>query len=199
MRKLALILATSGLSWAGAASAAEYDFTFTNPIGGVWAEGTLTTSDTLNALGGYDIVGISGTTPNGAITGLITASFSPAYAYYFPDGHVSQTPDFGFEWGFDDTLFPDGNVQVDDYGFMFQTATTIYNIFNNYGVPGQDSLGISALGVWDGTSWSGTFAITSAQASAPAPEPLSWMMMVGGFGLLGSVLRLRKRHELLAI
>lgn len=194
MGKLAIIMAASGMAWAGMAHAAEYDFTFTNQIGGVWAHGTLTTSDTLNALGGYDIIGISGATPQGAITGLITAPFSPAYAYYFPDSHVSETPDPGFEWGFDNTLFPDGTAKVDDYGFMFQTASAIYNIYNNYGVPGQDSIGISTPGVWDGIPWPGTFAIAPVQTSSPTPEPLSWVMMVAGFGLLGGMLRFRKRR-----
>lgn len=193
MRKLSLVLAISGLSWTVAARAADYDFTFTDPLGGISAQGRLTTSDSLNALGGHDIVGITGTTPYGAITGLITAPFSPAYAYYFADGHVSPTPDFNFEWAFDNTLFPDGGVNVDDYGFMFQTATVVYNIYNNYGVAGQDSLGISSLGIWNGTSWAGTFSITPVQASSPTPEPLSWTMMVIGFGLTGGQLRRRKR------
>lgn len=198
MRKPVLLFALSGLSWMGAARAADYDFTFTDPLGTVAAEGRLTTSDTLNALGGYDIIGISGSTPYGAITGLITAPFSPAHAYYFPDGHVSPTPDFNFEWAFDNTLFPGGSVHVDDYGFMFQTATVAYNIYNNYGIAGQDSLGLSQIGIWDGTSWAGTFAIAPAQASSPAPEPLGWMMMAGGFGLIGGMLRRRKRSGLVA-
>jgi hypothetical protein len=180
-----------GMALAGAANAATFDFSFTNQIGEVWASGVLTTSDTANALGGYGITGISGNTNSEAITGLITAPFSPAVAYYFPDGTISSTPDWGFEWGFDNTLFTGGGVHVDDAGFMFQTATTVFNIYNNYGVQGQDLMGISTLGVWNGTSWYGTFAISPA-ADAAVPEPMSWMMMVGGFGFLGAVLRSRK-------
>jgi hypothetical protein len=190
MKSIVIIATASCLMLAGAARAANYDFSFTNQIGEIWAEGTLTTSDTLNTLGGYDITGITGSAGQ-SITGLITAPFSPTLAYYFPDGTVTTTPDSGFEWGFDNTLFPGGAVSVDYAGFMFQTSDTVYNIYTNDGVPGHDLMGISTLGVWNGTSWYGTFAITSA-AATPAPEPMSWMMMAAGFGALGAMLRRRK-------
>jgi len=43
--------------------------------------------------------------------------------------------------------------------------------------------------VFDGVA---TFAEASRGPTSPAPEPASWLMMVGGFGLLGAAMRRRK-------
>lgn len=38
-----------------------------------------------------------------------------------------------------------------------------------------------------------TVSVATANVPAPAPEPASWAMMIGGFGLIGTVLRRNRR------
>jgi len=50
---------------------------------------------------------------------------------------------------------------------------------------------IDAILVFDGVA---TFAEATRGSTSPAPEPSSWLMMVGGFGLLGAAMRRRKTN-----
>jgi hypothetical protein len=49
---------------------------------------------------------------------------------------------------------------------------------------------------WRGVKWGGTFVIEATSSSGPVPEPITWALMVVGFGLVGT--RLRRRGNTLA-
>ena len=174
------------LACTGAADAAKYDFVARNQLGVAAVWGVLTTSDTLNAVGGYDVTGITGTGELGDIVGLIANPAQPDTGYYYVDGHT-DTVDTGAEWIFDNVLFDNGGPWFSQNGLLFQTADVVYNLAT---YQGQDYLGVSGVGTWSATEWYGSFEVT--REAAPAPEPASWALMVGGFALAGAALR-RKR------
>lgn len=182
IRSAAIVLTIAVMAtpaWAG-----NYDFTFTDTSSVVLAHGVLHTSDTLNALGGYDVTGISGVAGGNAITGLISDPYSPNAGYYFSDGHISSTPDSGWEWSYDNTLYAGGPPYVDGPGLLFKTSTNIFNLYNE----GGDALGSSPIGVWANSISGGTLSISES-----VPEPASWAMMLGGFGLIGGAMRSRRK------
>lgn len=185
MRKLAAILAMCAA--ATSAGAAKYS---------VWAghngitniSAVITTSDTLNAVGGYDVTGIEGTTTWGDITALIANPAQPYTANYWPDGHVTIDYQLGSEWPFDNVLFDNGGPWFTENGILFQTATAVWNLAI---YKGQDYVGISQIGTFSATEWKFPIEVTRI-ADGGVPEPASWMMMIGGFGLVGASLRRRR-------
>ena len=184
MHKFAAILAI--LTVAGAAQAAKYE---------VWAghdgitniSAVVTTSDVLNAAGGYDVTGIEGTTTWGAITALIASPSQPGTAYYWPDGHVTADYQPGAEWPFDNVLYDNGGPWFSENGVLFQTDTVVWNLAM---YQGQDYLGISALGTFSATEWITPIEVSRISDSG-VPEPASWVMMIGGFGFVGAAMRRR--------
>lgn len=186
MRKFAAV--TMLLAFTGAAQAARYN---------VWAghdgitniSAVITTSDALNVAGGYDVIGIEGTTSWGAITGLIANPSQPGTAYYWPDGHVTADYQPGAEWPFDNVLFDNGGPWFSENGVLFQTDSVVWNLAQ---YQGRDYLGISSLGTFSATEWNIPIEV-SRIADGTVPEPASWVMMIAGFGLAGSILRRRSR------
>jgi len=78
---------------------------------------------------------------------------------------------FGYQWGDDDfTMFiydATGKVPNDYVGFFGYTQHTVFNSFQT-----------SELEV-------------AIRPAGPVPEPASWALMVGGFGLVGGAMRRR--------
>jgi hypothetical protein len=76
-----------------------------------------------------------------------------------------------------------------DYGHMSELAGDV--VFS-----GDVAAPHILTGIYDMTDYEhqlpGTWRVTITDAS-PAPEPASWAMMVGGFGLVGGALRSRKK------
>ena len=173
MKVLAAVTFVACLAFAGASSAATYAFNFTDTSNTFTASGLLTTSNTLNAVNGYDVTAISGTvTGNPAvdfITGLVPNPNQP-------------NPTNNGAFIYDNVLFTPGQA-LDVNGLLFNTSAGVYNLWMNssrdaelytYGAPG-------ALDVH------GALTITAV------PEPMTWAMILIGFGGLGLALRSRRR------
>jgi hypothetical protein len=186
MHKLPVALAM--LALAATAHAAKFN---------VWAghdgitniSAVITTRDTLNTVGGYDILSIEGTSTWGTITGLITNPSQPYTSFYWPDGHVTASYQSGAEWPFDNVLYDNGGAWFSENGVLFQTATAIWNLAI---YQGQDYVGLSSLGSFDATEWRIPIEVTRISDQA-VPEPASWAMMIAGFGMIGGLLRSRRR------
>jgi hypothetical protein len=117
LNKVGVLLAACAFLGAGAATpatAAVYDFAYTGSLSGNL---TITTSDTLDAVGGFDIIGVSGTFGGSAITGLFNNPNQP-------NSSAGST----FTW--DNVLFPSGVQAFDRYGIAFVTGIDTYNVFD---------------------------------------------------------------------
>ena len=73
---------------------------------------------------------------------------------------------------------------------LFSTPLTVgsYLLTVNYHVDPASAI--------NGASYGGTLNLASARSAAP--EPASWAMMVGGFGMLGAAMRRRKTNIVFA-
>jgi hypothetical protein len=82
----------------------------------------------------------------------------------------------------------DGDSNDPDYNWEigFQGASVLGGTVGDYHIQ---------TGVYDYDYYGeGTIRVTIASAdAAPAPEPASWVMMLGGFGLIGGALRHQRR------
>jgi len=186
MRKFAAMMMV--LVSASGAQAARYDL-WAGHDGITNVSAIITTSDTLNSVGGYDVIGIEGTTTWGAITALITNPSQPGTAFYWPDGHVTADYQPGAEWPFDNVLFDNGGAWFSENGVLFQTDSAVWNVAQ---YQGQDYLGISQLGTFSATEWNIPIQVTRI-ADGGVPEPASWVLMIAGFGLVGAALPRRRR------
>lgn len=79
-----------------------------------------------------------------------------------------------------------GNEPNYDWEIGFEGVSVLGGTAGNYFIQS---------GVYDYDYYGdGTFRVTIAEAAAaPAPEPASWAMMLGGFALVGGAMRQRKR------
>ena len=159
----AFLAACSLFGFAGAApaSAAIYDFTYNGALSGTLI---LTTSNTLDAVGGFDITGVSGTFGGNAITSL------------FVNPNQPNSSSGAFTW--DNVLFPTATRAFDRFGVAFTTAAGTFNVFD----------GIADGGTTDPTTPFGLIvASTGAETFgtgtliAAVPEPSTWAMMILGF------------------
>lgn len=138
----------------------------------------LNTSDTVNALGGYDILSASGTVDGVAILGLKPNPNQP-----------NSTADGAFIY--DNVLYTSG-FALDGPGLVVTTPALELNF-------GYDGIAYYAIS-WDGSTHLNShgqptpnYRSSYGTASLGAvPEPASWAMMVGGFGLAGVAMRRRR-------
>jgi hypothetical protein len=106
-------------------SAHEYNFNFTSFDGQFTVTGQLVTGQSLDAAGGFDVTGITGSVvgPNGAtINGLIDNP-SHSTGSISPDG----------VWIYDNILYADSSTLVDYGGVLFTSNNYEYNIFYDAG------------------------------------------------------------------
>jgi hypothetical protein len=138
-------------------SAHAFNFNFTSFDGSFTVSGQLTTANSLDAAGGYDITGISGSVvgPNGAAIGDLISNPNPAAESITPDGVFI----------YDNVLLANSSPSLDYGGILFTSNNLEYNIFYQNG---QYQL-IETLAP-HGTTWSeqdGTFTISAVPASDP--------------------------------
>jgi hypothetical protein len=156
-----------------AASAATYDFSYTGTGGAPVGSGVITTSNTLDAVGGYDITDITGTFGGSAITGLIANPNQP---------NETSLPTNTY----DNVLFPSASMSFDRYGVAFNVGTDIYNVFDGVADGGTTDTAHPYGLIINGAESFGNFSLTAV------PEPATWAMMLVGFGGLGAVIRSRR-------
>jgi len=173
MRKIILAAFVAAVS-TGSARAATFNFLYSDGAS-TFASGSLTTSDTKNANGSFDITSIAGTGNGQAITGLFTGQ--------------------GTGFTYDNYLFiTAADPLAGSRGPAFSTALTTYNVFeaqlSGFGgtAANPDALFNSATGVIQ----YGRFSLTSAASAVP--EPTTWAMMLIGFGMVAGAARYRRRN-----
>jgi hypothetical protein len=158
------------------ASAAQFIFNFstTTPLigGGGSGSGVITTNDVTIESRGFTaqtITSITGTFNGSNITGL-AAPFGANNLFYLTG------PSF-----------------VDGSGLGFITAAgTSVNLFF------QDSASSFRINT-TGPFTSSFVSASSSAVAAAVPEPGTWLMMLAGFGLIGTALRFRRRQGFSAI
>src|SRR5579859_8058017 len=195
IRKLAAVVAVAA-AFAGHAQAATWLLDFTATNGAAPAEATLTvqTLDTLNAVGGYDVTGVTGDVDGDAVTGLIANPGQP-YAAYSADGMFI----------FDNVVFANAAPLLSNPGLFFSGASgNEYNLFSDS--PTVYELYQAKPGV---AYLEHSVGVLSAETAPPAgglgnlaqgaiPEPAAWAMMILGFGGVGALLRRRRGVPTLA-
>lgn len=177
-----------------------------------------TSPNPVDPIGSYIVTGISGTFSdanigllNTAITGIVASSpatphptnlLAPHSFGFFPIASGVTTPGGtapGFSYG--NLFYPGGSPQAasdypfhggvfDIYGLVFSTASGKFvNLWTNGDFGGGPEYGV---GVTDGLT---VLDYTGDPISLTAvPETASWLMMIGGFGLMG--MALRRRHAI---
>jgi len=159
----------------------NWDAQFSDPTGPKSASMDLVTSDTLNSIGGYDILSASGTIDGAAVLGL---KLNPTQPNFSADGVFI----------YNNVIYPTG-APIDPYGFVVNTAGGEFN----FGYDGNQSGGFFAI-LADGSTHVNShgdvvpnYRVTVGSGSlAAVPEPASWAMMLAGFGLAGAAMRRRR-------
>ncbi len=163
-------VAIVSLGLAVPASAAQFSFTFAGTAlfgipANIVGSGIFTTSDT------------AATTTNGQTAFLVTGT-SGTY-----DGSAINGLQLGF-FGGDNLYYTTGPTFTDGNGISFTTAAgASVNLFYQDSAP---SYRVNAQNPFV----TGFVTATSAPVSA-VPEPATWAMLVGGFGLAGGMMRRR--------
>jgi hypothetical protein len=105
----------------------EYNFNFTSFDGNFAVTGQFSTSHSLDAAGGFDVTGMTGSVvgPNGGMISGLVDNPSHSVGSISPDGL----------WIYDNILYADGgsSTLVDYGGVLFKSNNYEYNIFNDSG------------------------------------------------------------------
>jgi hypothetical protein len=158
------------------AHAAIYDFDFSTMDSLFSATGSITTADTPDAVGGYDILSISGTL-SGPGGGTIALEPNPAQPF----------PTYTASFGYDNVYFPGAAALVDLTGILFTAGGYDYNLFSygpTYYLSTDNPAGVYSPG--EAIAFSDPI-----QSATVAPEPSTWAMML--IGLAGLALAARRR------
>jgi hypothetical protein len=177
MRKAALrwaLIAAVGLGPVGARAATySFDFSTTDSVFAVAA--TITTSNTLDALGGYDALSISGTIfgPGG---GAIALEPNPIQPWPYSD----------IAFSYDNVYFP-GGAPVDDNGILFSAGGYDYNLYAagpaSYYLSTDNPAGLYNPG--EAVVFGGPVAL--ADSAGVVPEPSTWALTLIGFAVVAFV------------
>lgn len=176
MKKIAVsaLVAVAAMSSATAASAAQYLLTYSGTKSGSI---TVTTSNTLNGVGGYDITGVTGVFDGAAVTGLLNNPNQPNFS-----------SNGAFTW--DNVLFPGAAQVFDRFGIAFATSVDTINIYDAVADGGNPPPG-TPYGLITLQTGGPTFG---SMTIAAVPEPASWAMMLAGFGVVGFAMRSQKNR-----
>jgi hypothetical protein len=186
------LIAALGLAPVGA-SAATYSFDFSTTDSVFTVTGTLTTANTLDAVGGYDLLSFSGTIagPGG---GAITLVDNPAQPLFYDNSN----------WVYDNVLFPNAAPHIDINGILFSAGAYEYNLYSagptTYYLSSNNLAGNFDLGelVRFGPPLP-TAGVPLNFAANGAPESSTWAMMLLGFMGLGFAGYRRARTDRLAV
>ena len=170
IKHLRLIGAAAALIASTSASAAVYNFNFSGT--GLFFGEALVGSGTLTTNGVSQVSSLNGYTYQ-TITG-ITGTFNG-----------SQITGLANVTGSNNLFYLTGPFFVDGNGLGFSTAAgSAVNLF----VTTDTRYRVNAGGLSTG------FVTASASAAiAAVPEPATWAMMIGGFGVIGAAARRRRR------
>ncbi len=138
-------------------SAHAFNFNFTSFDGSFTVSGQLTTANSLDAAGGYDITGIAGSVvgPNGAAISGLVSNPNPSAESTSPDGVFI----------YDNVLLANSSPPLDYGGILLTSNNLEYNIYYQ---DGRYQL-VDTLAP-HGTAWSehdGSFTISAVPASDP--------------------------------
>lgn len=169
------------------ALAKPYHWTFTDTGGTVLGSGWLTTSTADN--GGFDVSSFYGTV-SGTYGGGVSLIPEPAPnggtgIVLHQTGYAKDPNNFKAYDIVDNILYPNRNPALDQYGIAFLADGQNWNVFAN-GAPGQDEMADS-VGNGFPDDHLGTFAVS------PAPEPVTWAMLILGLASTGWALRRRSQ------
>ena len=189
--KLTTSLAALAVLAGGSAQASTWLLTYASTNGAAPFAATLdlTASDTLNAVGGYDITGVGGNVDGDTVTGLIANPGQPV-ASYSADGLFI----------FDNVLWPTSAPVLSNPGLFLAAASGAeYNLFSDNGATYE--LYKARPGVAYLANSVGTISFTKTHpllgpldgALSGVPEPAAWALMILGFGGVGAMLRQRRR------
>lgn len=173
------LLAAVALTVAAPASAAtfllRYHSTSGTPMTAALRVGT---ADALNAVGGYDILSLSGHLGSDRVSGLV-ANPNHSQPVNSADGFFT----------YDNVLFPNAPV-LSNPGVLFNSADGFeYNLFSRN--MSQFDLYQARPGVGYTKNSVGILSLDRVPTNA-VPEPAQWTMLFVGFSLMGSMLRRRR-------
>jgi hypothetical protein len=160
------------------ASTIDYAFNFTGTFSG---NGDILVNSTKDSLGGYDILGISGSISgptSGTITNLVNTSTTPNATGLFTDPVTSK------QWIYNDVFFA-GGVPFDNNGVLFNFGNKY--VGNIYSIGTQLFLSVSQPSAF----FSPGAAIQMSVAQTPLPASLP--MFLTALGGLWLVMRRRNK------
>jgi hypothetical protein len=167
------------------AHAATYSFDFSTTDSTSAVTGSITTADTLDAAGGYDVLSISAT--------IFGSGFGPAGGAIALEPNPSQPSPASIPFfAYDNVYFPGASTPVDPYGLLFSAGGYNYNLYLN-GLTAYLSTDNPAGGYNPGSEVVFGDPGLRADAVANAPEPSTWALMLLGFAGLGLVVRRQAR------